>query len=70
MPLYGLVRCSFLQGGVHAGPLWPGRLSDGKRGQRTLEISEAGWGFGIRSNWPGLALVSVGAVLLLAVVAF
>jgi hypothetical protein len=51
-------------------PLLRGRLSGGKRlgsGQAsdTLEPQRAAGGFGIKSNWPGLALVALGAVLLL-----
>ena len=58
-----------------AQPLWRGRLSGGKRLRSgepsgTLEPPRPAGGFGIRSNWPGLALVSLGAVLLLAVAAF
>ena len=57
-----------------AQPLWRARLSGGKRlpsGELrgTLEPQRPTGGFGIRSNWPGLALVSLAAVLLLAVVA-
>jgi hypothetical protein len=58
-----------------AQPLWRGRLSGGKRLRSgelsgTLEPQRPAGGFGIRSNWPGLALVSLGTVLLLARVAF
>ena len=57
-------------------PLWHGRLS-GRRRLRSTESSgtleperpPAG-SFGIKSNWPGLALVALGAVLLLAGAAF
>ena len=56
-------------------PIWRGRLSGGRRLRSgkpsdTLEPQRPGRGFGIGSNWPGLALVAVGAVLLLAAVAF
>jgi hypothetical protein len=58
-----------------AQPLWRGRLSGG--GQRradeprdTLEPASPARGFGIKSNWPGLGLVALGAVLLLAAAAF
>lgn len=55
-------------------PLW-GRLSGGRRSRSgkpsdTLEPPRPARGFGIESNWPGLALVAVGAVLLLAAAAF
>jgi hypothetical protein len=58
-----------------AQPLWRGRLSGGRRLRSgkpsdTLEPQRPARGFGIGSNWPGLALVAVGAVLLLAAVAF
>ena len=53
-----------------AQPLWRGRLSGGRRlgkpREDTLEPERPARGFGIESNWPGLALVAVGAVLLLA----
>jgi drug/metabolite transporter (DMT)-like permease len=50
-------------------PLW-GRLSGGRRLRsgkpiETLEPPAPARGFGIKSNWPGLALVAIGAVLLL-----
>ena len=58
-----------------AQPLLRGRLSGGKRlrsGQAsdTLEPQRPAGGFGIRSNWPGFALVALGAVLLLVGAAF
>lgn len=51
-------------------PLWRGRLSGvrpaGSPGPSdTLEPRRPARGLGIGSNWPGLALVAVGAVLLL-----
>jgi len=52
-------------------PIWRGRLSGG-RGLRsgqpsdTLEPERPASGFGIKSNWPGLALVALGAAFLLA----
>ena len=54
-----------------AQPLWRGRLSGGKRlasgaPSGTLEPPRPAGGFGIRSNWAGLALVALGAVFLLA----
>ena len=54
-----------------AQPLLRGRLSGGKRlrsgaASDTLEPQRPAGGFGIKSNWPGLALVALGAVLLLA----
>ena len=55
-------------------PLW-GRLSGGRRNRAgkpndTLEPPRPARGFGIESNWPGLALVVAGGVLLLASAAF
>ena len=47
-------------------PLWHGRLS----GRRRLRSTESSGTFGLKSNWPGLALVALGAVLLLAGAAF
>ena len=51
-------------------PIWRGRLS-GRRRLRsrrpdTLEPARPGAGFGIKSNWPGLAMIALGAALLLA----
>jgi hypothetical protein len=52
-------------------PIWRDRLS-GRRGPRsgrpsdTLEPERPASGFGIKSNWPGLALVALGAAFLLA----
>jgi hypothetical protein len=61
-----------------AQPLWQGRLSSVKRpderlGQGlasqeasdTLEPRKPARGLGIKWNWPGLAMVAAGAVLLL-----
>jgi len=58
-----------------AQPLLRGRLSGGKRlrsgwASDTLEPERPAGGFGIKSNWPGLALVVLGAVLLLVEAAF
>lgn len=58
-----------------AQPLLRGRLSGGKRlrsgeASDTLEPERPAGGFGIKSNWPGLALVVIGAVLLLVGAAF
>jgi hypothetical protein len=52
-----------------APPIWRGRLS-GKRfrspvADGTLEPRRPGAGFGLRTNWPGLALIALGAILLL-----
>jgi hypothetical protein len=52
-------------------PIWRGRLSGGRQlraGRRsdTLEPERPASGFGIKANWPGLALVALGAVMLLA----
>jgi hypothetical protein len=53
-----------------AQPLWRGRLSD-RRSQApvagtTLEPRKPASGFGLAANWPGLALMALGAILLLA----
>jgi hypothetical protein len=56
-------------------PIWRGRLS-GKRSRaatvadNTLEPRQPGAGFGLKTNWAGLALVALGAVLLLVGAAF
>ena len=52
-------------------PLWRGRLSGGRllrsaQPSDTLEPQRTASGFGIKSNWPGLVLIALGAVLLLA----
>ena len=67
-----------------AQPLWLGRLSSIKRpdqkgglglspeegASNTLEPRRPATGFGIKSNWPGLAMIAAGALLLLAGAAF
>jgi hypothetical protein len=58
-----------------AQPLWRGQLSGvrplrSEEPSNTLEPQRPARGFGIRSNWPGLVLVTLGAVLLLAGAAF
>jgi hypothetical protein len=51
-------------------PIWRGRLS-GRRSRSavvtegTLEPRRPGAGFGLKSNWPGFALIAVGAILML-----
>ena len=50
-------------------PIWRGRLSGTKRlrsRRDTLEPERPGAGFGIKSNWPGLAMFALGAAFLLA----
>ena len=52
-------------------PIWRGRLSGGRRlpsGRPgdTLEPERPASGFGIKSNWPGLAMFALGAAFLLA----
>ena len=53
-------------------PLSRGRLSGGRRldlgkpREDTLEPERPARGFGLGSNWPGFALVAIGAILLLA----
>jgi hypothetical protein len=51
-------------------PIWRSRLS-GRRRLRsqptdTLEPERPAGGFGLKSNWPGLALIALGAAFLLA----
>lgn len=55
---------------VAAPPIWRARLS-GRRSRstmadRTLEPQRPAAGFGLKRNWPGLALIALGALLLLA----
>jgi hypothetical protein len=56
-----------------APPIWRARLS-GRRSRstvadRTLEPRRPGAGFGLKRTWPGLALIALGAILLLVGVA-
>jgi hypothetical protein len=51
-------------------PIWRGRLSAVRRTpaaapEPTLEPAKPGAGFSFRENWPGLALMVLGGVLLL-----
>jgi hypothetical protein len=50
--------------------IWRGRLSDPSRARPgatgSLEPQERGSGFGLKANWPGLALIAFGSILLLA----
>ena len=50
--------------------IWRGRLSGRRFRSRstsdTLEPQGRGSGFGLVANWPGLALMALGALLLLA----
>ncbi len=50
--------------------IWRGRLSRGnpqtETGSVTLEPPERGSGFGLKANWPGLAMIGIGFILLLA----
>jgi hypothetical protein len=50
--------------------IWRGRLSGRRSHSRwksdTLEPQERGSGFGLTANWPGLALIALGAILLIA----
>jgi hypothetical protein len=55
-------------------PIWRGRMSGVKRLRSgrpsdSLEPERPGSGFDIQSNWPGLAMLALGAVILLAVAA-
>jgi hypothetical protein len=57
-----------------AQPIWRGRLS-GRRSRSavasdTLEPRRPGAGFGLATSWPGLALIALGAILLLVGAAF
>jgi hypothetical protein len=47
-----------------------GRLRPLEAAPETLEPLKPTSGFGIKSNWPGLTLVGLGVVLMLAAVAF
>ena len=59
-----------------AQPIWRGRLSDARRTSsavprdtlepNTLEPRRAGAGFGLKANWPGLVLIVLGGILLVA----
>jgi hypothetical protein len=54
-----------------AQPIWRGRLSDARRTSSavprdTLEPRRPGAGFGLKANWPGLVLIVLGGILLLA----
>jgi drug/metabolite transporter (DMT)-like permease len=52
-----------------APPIWQGRLSGQRKRSAvagdTLEPRKPGAGFELASNWPGLVLITLGAVLLL-----
>ena len=64
----------FVLGGLlfmAAQPIWRGRLSDAKqtspgKPRDTLEPRRPGAGFGLKANWPGLVLIVLGGILLLA----
>ena len=62
-------------------PIWRGRLSEARRKRAsavprdtpmkpaepmTLEPRRPGAGFGLKENWPGLVLIVLGSILLLA----
>jgi hypothetical protein len=61
-----------------AQPIWRGRLSDARRIRtssaapratlepHTLEPRRPGAGLGLKANWPGLLLIVIGGILLLA----
>jgi hypothetical protein len=63
---------------MSAQPVWRGRLSDARRIRtysaerrdsmepHTLEPRQPGAGFSLRANWPGLVLIVLGGILLLA----
>jgi hypothetical protein len=56
---------------VVAQPIWRGRLSERRRTgaavppDATLEPRRPGAGLDLRANWPGIALMLVGGILLL-----
>ena len=53
-------------------PMWKGRLSRRpslEDARDTLEPKRPGRGLGLQSTWPGLCLVALGVVLLLAAAA-
>jgi hypothetical protein len=55
--------------------IWGGRLSIARRsgsapGGDTLEPNRPAGGFDLKANWPGLALVALGAILMLSRAAF
>ena len=52
-------------------PIWRGRLSGRpeRPSDNTLEPTRPAAGFGIKSNWPGIALVAFGAAFLVAAAA-
>jgi hypothetical protein len=55
--------------------IWGGRLSISRRsrstaGSDTLEPNRPAGGFDLKANWPGLALVALGAILMLSRAAF
>ena len=64
-----------------AQPIWRGRLSEARRRKSsavprdaamkpaepmTLEPRRPGAGFGLKANWPGLVLIVLGGIILLA----
>ena len=56
-------------------PIWRGRLSSKRSRAATvadniLEPRQPGAGFELATNWPGLALIALGAILLLVGAAF
>jgi len=61
---------------IVAQPIWRARLSDARRTSpaksratlepHTLEPRRPGAGFGLKANWPGLVLIVLGSILLLA----
>ena len=55
-----------------AQPIWRARLSEARRRRSssavpdTLEPRRPGAGFSLKASWPGLLLIAVGGILLLA----
>ncbi len=69
MPVIWLGVVLFVSGLVFAAiqPIRRGRLSRGSRwaaADGTLEPPRPGAGFGLKTNWPGFALIAVGAILM------
>ena len=66
----------FVLGGLlfmMAQPIWRGRLSEARRQEylrqyrvTRLEPRRPGAGFGLKANWPGLVLIVLGGIILLA----
>jgi hypothetical protein len=56
-------------------PIWQGRLSRARRlptarPSNTLEPERPAKGFDLQTNWPGLAMIALGVILMLVGAAF